>query len=157
PTYSWNLFHTHQLGERDRYLAGMYSLFVGGLSRQTFISCETRGGITENVFTNPLAVDLVRLAVIDDELKPDSLHLRRLAPLAWFSDKEETRCEQMATDFGPVTLKWQLEGAGKTLRVDYAPRFRVAPKSVVLHIPPLASLSRLTINGDSRAAKAGDA
>jgi hypothetical protein len=134
----------------------MYSLLAGGLSRQTFISCETRGGITENVFTNPLAVDLVRLAVVDDEVEPDALHLLRLAPLAWFTDKEETRFENMPTDFGPVTLKWQLEGAGKTLRVDYAPRFRVTPKSVILHVPPLRGLTQVTINGQPHPAKAGD-
>jgi hypothetical protein len=157
PCYSWNVFHSHALGERERYLQCMYSLFAGALSRQTFISCETRGGITENVFTNPLAVDLVRLAVVDDELEPDvALHLLRFAPLAWFSDKEETRFENMPTDFGPLTLKWQLLDGGKALGVEYAARFRVAPKSIALHVPPLASLTQVTVNGESRVAKGGD-
>jgi hypothetical protein len=153
PTYSWNVFHSHQLGERDRYLQCLYSLFAGALSRQTFITCETRGGITENVFSSTLAVDLVRLAVVDDEIEPGKLHLLRLVPLAWVSEKEQTRFENMPTDFGPVTLKWQLADDGKTLKVDYAPKFRHKPQAVLLHVPPVAGLQKVIVNGQERAAK----
>jgi len=56
PCYSWNIFHTHQLGDRHKFLEGMYSLFAGGMSRQTFISCESRGGVTGNVFVDPVTL-----------------------------------------------------------------------------------------------------
>jgi hypothetical protein len=94
--------------------------------------------------------------VIDDEIEPESLHLLRLAPLAWFAEKEQTRFENMPTDFGPVTLKWQLADGGKTLRIDYTPKFRRPPKAVVLHVATLAGLQKVTINGQERAAKPGE-
>ena len=28
PCYSWNIFHSWQLGDRERFLEGMYSLFA---------------------------------------------------------------------------------------------------------------------------------
>jgi hypothetical protein len=156
PTYSWNVFHSHQLGDRQRYLECLYSLFTGALSRQTHIACETRGGITENVFSNTLAVDLVRLAVVDDEIEPGTLHLMRLTPLVWVSANEQTRFENMPTDFGPVTLKWQLTDEGRKLRIFYAPKFRRPPQAVLLHVPPVAGLQKVNINGRERAAKPGE-
>jgi hypothetical protein len=155
PCYSWNVFHSHQLGERRRYLACMYSVFCGALSRQTFVSCETRHGITENVFSSALAIHLARLAVIDDELEPDALHLLRLAPLAWFSEHEETRFENMPTDFGPVTLKWKLGDGGRTLRIAYDAKFRQKPNRVLLHVPPLAGLQMVILNDNRRPATPG--
>ena len=56
------VFHSWQLGDRARFLEGMYSLFAGAMSRQTRISCETRGGITGNVFASSLAIYLTRPA-----------------------------------------------------------------------------------------------
>ena len=38
PCYSWNVFHAHRLGDRAKYLEGMYSVLAGGVSKQTFIS-----------------------------------------------------------------------------------------------------------------------
>ncbi len=35
PCHSWNLLQWHRLGERAKYLEGMYSLFAGALSRKT--------------------------------------------------------------------------------------------------------------------------
>jgi hypothetical protein len=156
PCYSWNVFHSHQLGDRERYLEGMYSLFTGALSRQTHVSCETRGGITENVFATTLAVDLARLAVVDDEIEPGTLHLMRLTPLAWISAAEQTRFENMPTEFGPVTLKWKLSADGRSLAVDYAPKFRRPPRAVLLHVPPAEGLEKVLVNGVKHPAKGGD-
>jgi hypothetical protein len=151
PCYSWNVYHNHQLGDRQRFLEGMYSLFTGALSRQTHVSCETRGGITENVFASTTAVDLARLSTIDDVLEPDNLHLMRLTPLAWLSGAEQTRFENMPTEFGPVTIKWRLADEGQTLKVEYAPQFRRTPKSVMLHVPPLPGLKSVTVNAKAHA------
>jgi hypothetical protein len=156
PCYSWNVFHSHQLGDRQRFLEGMYSLFCGALSRQTHVSCETRGGITDNVFASTLAVTLARLSVIDDEVEPGQLHLLRLAPLAWVTEKEQTRFENVPTEFGPVTLKWQLADGGKTLRVSYEPNFRRKPDAVTLHVPPSPGLEKVIVNGQERSAKPED-
>lgn len=46
PCYSWNIFISHALGDRLKFLEGVYSLFAGSISRQTYTMCETRGGIT---------------------------------------------------------------------------------------------------------------
>ncbi|WP_428939073.1 hypothetical protein [Fontivita pretiosa] len=155
PCASWNAFHSHQLGDRQRYLECMYSLFTGAISRQTFVSCETIGGITENVFSATLAVELARLAVVDDEVEPGTLHLLRLVPLAWCSATEQTRFENMPTEFGPVTLKWQLADGGRTLQVQYAPSFRRAPQAVLLHAPPVKGLEKIVINGREHRAQQG--
>jgi hypothetical protein len=157
PCYSWNVFHSHQLADRQRYLEGMYSLFTGALSRQTHVSCETRGGITENVFANTLAVNLARLAVVDDEVEPGTLHLMRLTPLAWVRTKEQTRFENMPTEFGQVTLKWELSRDGRTLNVDYVPRLRRVPATVYLHVPPLPQLRAVIVNGKTYEVKPGEA
>ena len=55
----------------------MYSLFAGASSRQTYTVCETRGGITGVTPCLP-GVWLARLAVIDDQIRDDELHLLRL-------------------------------------------------------------------------------
>ncbi|MEA2062796.1 MAG: hypothetical protein U9P14_03775, partial [Gemmatimonadota bacterium] len=155
PCYSWNIYHSWQLGDRYRFLEGMYSLLAGGLSRQTYISCETRHGIHGNIFASPLLADLVRLAVIDDEIAEDELHLLRLMPRAWLSTDFETRFENMPTEFGPVTIRFKLTGEGKALDVNYRPSFRHPPEKVVLHVPPVEGLSGVVINGRSTRAEPG--
>jgi len=155
PCYSWNVFHTHQLGDRRRFLEGMYSLLTGAISRQTFVSCETRDGITATVFANPLAIYLARLAVIDDELERGKLHLLRLVPRAWLSDSQQTVFQNMPTEFGPVTLKWMLRDAGRTLDLTCTARFRRRPDAIVLHVPPLPDLKKVVINNESVSARAG--
>ena len=147
PCYSWNVFHSWQLGDREKFLEGMYSLFAGGLSRKTFISCETRGGITGNVFAAPLAIYLARLAVIDDELVDGELHLLRMMPLAWLKSDQLAFFENMPTEFGPVTLTAKLSPDGKTLAVAFKPKFRQPPCRVVLHVPPVSGLRAVTVNG----------
>lgn len=53
PCYSWNVTHSWKLGDRQHYLEGMYSLFAGALSQQTYISCEHRTGMQGNLFALP--------------------------------------------------------------------------------------------------------
>ncbi len=145
--YSWNIPQAHQAGDRGRFLEGMYSLFTGALSRNTFISCETRGGITGNLFASPLAVYLARNAVVDDVVEPGSLHLLRLSPRAWLTSDRWTQFKNMATEFGPVDLIFRLSPDAKLLEVQYEHRFRINPKRVVLHIPPVEGLGRIEVNG----------
>jgi hypothetical protein len=156
PCYSWNVYHAHQTGDRDRYLEGMYSLFAGALSRHTSIGCEHRGGIGGTLFSVCLPIDLARLAVIDDQIKVDELHLLRLVPLAWLKSDVQTKFVQMPTEFGPVTLEFQLQQSAKQLRVSFESRFRRAPRQVILHVPPLDTLQEVTVNGKTFQAKAGD-
>jgi hypothetical protein len=146
PCYSWNAFHAHQHGDRQHFLETMYSLFAGAVSRQTFISCETRGGITGVVFSATLAAWLARLAVIDDQLADDQLHLLRLAPLAWISRQKETAFRKMPTAFGPVSLQFKMSDA-RTLAIQFSAKFRTPPAKIFLHIPPLGSLRRIIFNG----------
>ncbi len=146
PCYSWNIFHSWQAGDRYHFLEGMYSLFAGAMSRQTYSLCETRGGLTGVTPCTP-AVLLVRLAVIDDKIKDDELHLLRLAPLAWLSPTKEARFENMPTEFGPVTLRFKLARQGKELNVTFSDQFRSAPSKIVLHIPPVKGLTNVTLNG----------
>ena len=65
------------------------------MSRQTYTGCEARGGVTgcASVF---LAVYMMRLAVIDDEIKDNELHLLRLVPKVWLRSDRETIIRQHA-------------------------------------------------------------
>lgn len=147
PCYSWNVFHTWQLGDRERYLEGMYSLFTGIISRKTFTYAETRGGVT-GITPALLPVWLMRLAVIDDQLVDGELHLLRLLPLAWLSHERETVFDDMPTEYGPVSLRVRLSEDGTTLMVMFTPRFRQAPSKVMLHLPPVPGLRAVTVNGN---------
>jgi len=147
PCYSWNIFHSWQLGDRERFLEGMYSVFAGSVSRKTRISCEHRGGITGNVFSAPLGIYLARLAVIDDQLQPNELHLLRLMPLAWLPPSQPAVFQNIPTEFGPVTVETKLSADGRTLEVTYQPTFRGAAPKVWLHIPPVDGLTTLKVNG----------
>ncbi|MBN1394191.1 MAG: hypothetical protein JW959_04140, partial [Pirellulales bacterium] len=101
PCYSWNIFHSWRFGDRTKYLEGMYSLFAGGTSQQTYTVCESRGGITG--FTPLLPnVWLARLAAIDDQIAEDELHLLRLMPQAWLRTDKQARFEKVPTEFGVV-------------------------------------------------------
>lgn len=154
PCYSWNVFHAWQSGDRARFLEGMYSLFAGSLSRKTWISCETRGGITGNVFSAPLAIYLARLAMIDDQIKPGELHLLRLMPAAWTRPSARCKLEALPTEYGPVSLQTAVDSAGTTLTVQFKPQFRCKPARVILQVPP--EIKRVRINGQTgKANKAG--
>ena len=155
PCYSWNLFHSLQLGDRAKFIEGLYSLWAGSISRKTRVSCETRGGITGNAFTAPLAIYLSRLAVIDDELVENELHLLRLIPLAWLKPGATATFAKMPTEFGPVTLQTKVSADGRTLNVTFKPAFRkgASPARIVLHVPPITGLRQLLVNGKRRAGK----
>ncbi len=71
PCYSWNIHHAWQLGEREKFLEGMYSLFVGGMSQNTFVSSESRHGESGLTASFALAMHHARLSVIDDMIVPD--------------------------------------------------------------------------------------
>ena len=149
PCYSWNVFHSWQMGDRARFLEGMYSLFAGSMSRQTRISCETRGGITGTVFSAPLAIYMARLAVIDDRIREGELHLLRLMPLAWLKPGDVARFERVPTEYGPVSLVTRMSRDGRTLDVRYRAAFRAAPKRVLLHAPPSPGLRTVRVNGQA--------
>jgi hypothetical protein len=132
----------------------MYSLFAGSVSRQTQTACETRGGVT-GVIGSHLPVYLARLAVLDDQISENELHLLRLVPLAWLSSETGLILERMPTEFGPVDLRARLEDEGKTLKVSFEPAYRVSPDKVVLHIPPVEGLTRVVVNGEVRKPNTG--
>lgn len=147
PCYSWNIFHSWQLGDRRLFLEGMYSLFVGAMSQNTYISCEHRHGIQGNLFVAPMAAYLARLAVIDDQIASDELHLMRLCPQAWVSSAEETVFRNMPTEYGPIDLTFRLSEEGRRLDVHFTPRWRGKAPKVVLHPVPLPGLEAITVNG----------
>ncbi|MFB3902444.1 MAG: hypothetical protein ACE15E_03260 [Acidobacteriota bacterium] len=146
PCYSWNIFHSWQLGDRERYLEGMYSLLAGAYSRQTFSVCETRGGVMAATHWLPTIL-LARNAVIDDQISENELHLLRLVPLAWLTSEREARFENMPTEYGPVMLVAGLDPSGKVLKLNWTPKFRQAPASVILHVPPVPGLASVSVNG----------
>jgi hypothetical protein len=149
PCYSWNLFHSYQAGDREKFLEGIYSISAGAVSRQTFTVCETRGGITGLTPCLP-PFYLARLSVIDDQIEPGALHLLRLAPLAWLRTERECRFGNVPTEFGPVSVATRLSGNRRELQVSYSAKFRTAPKRVVLHVPPVEGLRTVTLNKKQR-------
>jgi len=156
PCYSWNVFHPWQTGDRDQFLTGMYSLLTGSMSRQTAIGCEHRGGVSGTLFSVPLPIELMRLSVIDDQLEPGRLHLLRLVPLAWLSAERPTTFARIPTEFGPVTVSWQLQDGGRRLALTVAPHFRHVPDRILLHIPPLVGLCEVELDSRVLAVRPGE-
>lgn len=149
PCFSWNLFHSWQRGQRSLFLEGLYSLFTGSMSRQTYIGGETRGGVYGVLFAHGTATFLARLSVIDDQIEDRSLHLLRLMPLAWLTSRQETHFERMPTEFGPISLRVRLSRDGRTLHVSLDTNFRFPPRRIFLHVPPLEGLRSVRLNGHS--------
>ncbi|SEE39358.1 hypothetical protein [Jiangella alba] len=153
PCYSWNLFHTWQLGDRDRFLEGMYGLISGAVSPDTYIASEHRNAMYGSLFVQPLITWTARHAVIDDSLVDDEIHLLRLCPLAWVSADHETTFERMPTLHGPVSLRFRLSEDGKSLTVgydgDWADR---GPRRTLLHPPALPGLKWVLVNRQRYAA-----
>ena len=147
PCYSYNCFHSWQLGDRARYLEAMYSILVGGVSGNTFISCEHRHGMQGLQATFALGFYLARLAVIDEQIEPGALHLLRFCPLAWLKTDRPARFLRMPTEFGPVDLTLQLSADGKTLDIAFSGEWRDRPAGIVLHVPPVPGLKRVRVNG----------
>jgi hypothetical protein len=156
PGYSWNVFHNHQSGDRKHYLEAMYSQYAGAISRQTKTVCESRGGVTGRITHADTPFYLARLAVVDDLIADNELHLLRICPLAWISSDRETKFEKMPTAYGPVSLRWRLSEDGKMLRLGYNHQFHQAPRKVILHIPPVGGLNEVVINGKSRRVAPGE-
>lgn len=147
PCFSWNLFHCWQRGQRAPFLEGLYSVFAGSMSRQTYVGGETRGGVYGVLFGHGLATYLARLSVIDDQVEERALHLLRLAPRAWLLPGRWTRFDRMPTELGPVTLHFRVARDGKTLEVRLRAAFRFLPRKVVLHVPPLEGVRAVRLNG----------
>jgi hypothetical protein len=147
--YSWNIFHSWQLGDRSRYLEGMYGLLTGGISDQTYIASEHRHGMYGNLCATGLITWLLRHAVIDDSLAEDELHLLRMCPLAWLSETEDSVFEHMPTLYGPVSLRFRLSGpeSSRELEVELDGSWRREPARIVVHAPPLPGLRGLVVNG----------
>ena len=150
PCYTWVFFHSWQLGDREKFLEGMYSLFAGASSQQTYTVCETRGGITAVTPCLP-GVWLARLAVVDDQIQEDELHLLRLMPLAWLRTDKEARFENIPTEYGVVSVKAGLSSDGRELNVTFAPNYRSVPSRTVLHVPPVKGLAAIRLNDQSLA------
>ena len=146
PCYSWNIVNSWKTGDRAHFIEGMYSLFSGAISPQTYINCEHRNAMYGNVFVAPLMTWALRQAVIDDQLAEGELHLLRLVPLAWISEKEETIFENMPTQFGPVNLRFKKSADGKTLDVSFTGNWREKPNKIFLHAPPVPGLIKVTVN-----------
>jgi len=145
--YSWIGYHSRQLNDRYRYMESMYSTFAGAISDQTFSGCESRGGMHALPCTAAAGFDLLRLAAVDDCLFENELHLLRMAPVSWFSDDYLTRFENMPTEYGPVTLKFQTSDGGSKLDISYSSKFHHKPKKTVLHFPKLDNLKEIRVNG----------
>jgi hypothetical protein len=147
PCYSWNIVNSWKTGDRARFLEGMYALFTGAISNQTFVNGEHRNAMYGNVFVAPLMTWCLRQSVVDDQLADDELHLLRLAPIAWVSSAEQTVFDNMPTEYGPVDLRWKLSADGRTLDVTFAGRWREKPAKVLFHAPPVPGLSSVIVNG----------
>jgi hypothetical protein len=145
PCYSWNVFYNWKLGDRQRFLEGMYSLIAGALSQNTYIACEHRHAVQGCV--GILGFYLAKLSVIDDQISDGDLHLMRLCPHAWITSKEETRFEKMPTEFGPVNLKFRRSADGKTLNVSFSAEWREKPRKIILHVPQMPGLEKTVVNG----------
>ena len=153
PCYSWNIFHAWKLGDRQKFLEGMYSVMVGAISQNTYISCEHRHAIQGTLFAFPLAFYLAKLSVIDDQLSHGDLHLLRLCPHAWITSQEDTRFENMPTEFGHVSIIFRRSGDGKTLNVSFKANWRNKPNKTVLHVPQMSGLETIVVNGKSYSGK----
>jgi hypothetical protein len=153
PCYSFNIDCSWSTGDRQHFLEGMYGLLAASLSSQTFSGVEHRHGICALVAPGALMFHAIRLAVIDDEIASDELHLLRLVPTAWLAADHQTRFEKMPTLFGPVTLRFQPSADNKELDVSFTADWTERPKRIVLHAPPVAGLKTVRINGVPHAAE----
>lgn len=136
PCYSWNVVHSWQLGDRPRFLEGMYSLLAGSLSPQTCIGGEHRHGMYGLVAPNALATWMIRHAIVDDEIVEGELHLLRLCPRAWIATDQETVFAKMPTWYGPVSIRFKGTRGGDGISVSVSGSWRNRPRRVVLHFPP---------------------
>ncbi len=151
PIYSWNIFHSWQLGNRAKFLEGLYSLAAGGISPQTYIPFEHRGGMSASLGTHATIFSLIRLAVVDDNLSETDLNLLRLCPMAWLSTDQDTVFDKMATVYGPVSLKFRRTGTTQ-LTLTWTAAWRSKPGRLLVHAPP--GFTSLVVNGTTYAVPA---
>lgn len=142
PCYSWNLFHSYALRDRQRFAMGLYGLFAAGACRQNFVSCETRDAVFGNCFTHGLALMLMRQAVIMEET--DTLHLLPMAPLAFFAGSG-LEWQHVPTWFGHLSIAARDEEG--VLHVRFDPPTRHSPARILLHLPPLEGMQKVIVNG----------
>jgi len=152
PCYSWNIFHSWQLADRPRFLEGLYSLFLGSLSKQTYIAAEHRHGIQCTQCATYLAFNLARLSVIDDEIVENELHLLRLCPTAWLTSTSDSVFEKMPTLYGVVNLRFRLSDDKKTLSIVFSGDWREKPSKIIVHTPALG-LEHVIVNGKRQPAR----
>ncbi|MCC7496196.1 MAG: hypothetical protein IT160_01385 [Bryobacterales bacterium] len=149
PCYSWNIIHSWRLGDRTRFLEGIYSLLAGSLSQQTYIAAEHRHGIQSTQCATYLAFSMARLSVIDDELDSNELHLLRLCPITWLTDKEAV-FEKMPTAFGVINLRFKYSAGSNSIELSFKPEWREKPRRVIVHAPPVNNLPAVVVNGTVR-------
>ncbi len=147
PCYSWNIFHSWQLGDRRYFLEGLYSLLAGSLSKQTYSACEHRHGIQSIQCSAYLAFYCARLSVIDDEIVPGELHLLRLCPQAWITSEEQSVFENMPTLHGTVNLRFRLSRDKQSLDVEFDAKWHDGAPKVIVHAPTIRELTHIAING----------
>ena len=152
PCFSWNIWHTLQLGDRERFTMGLYGLLAGGASQTTFVSCETREGTFGNTFSTMVFIPLMVASTIEEQ--GDTLHLMRMTPIAFLRDGG-IDWREVATSFGPVSIKAELDDDGRRMNVRWQGPQRIRPERVVLHIPPIAGLESVQINGKPSIINAG--
>jgi hypothetical protein len=151
PCYSWNLSHGWQSGDRARFFEGLYSLSVAGLSPQTYISNEHRHGMQGQLSSSALLTWHLLKTVVDDALDPGAVHLLRLCPLPWLRADSETVFDRIATEHGPVSLRFRLANGGRRLDVSFAATWHwPSPPRVLLHVPPLPGLRTVRVDGRER-------
>ncbi len=154
PDHIASIQDAHQLGDRQRFFEGMYSMLTGAHSQQTYIASETRGGVAG--IAGHVGIYAVRLCVVDDLAEPETLHLLRLVPKAWLKPDRQTKFENVPTVFGPVTVRFGLHDGGKTLAVEYTAKFHHPPRQARLHVSPSAGITRVIVNGRALDAQPGD-
>ena len=145
PCYSWVFFHSWQLGDRASFSKGCTRCLRGRLRGKRTRFVKPAAGSPGSLPACPTS-RLLRLAVIDDQIREDELHLLRLVPLAWLRSDKEARFENVPTEFGPVSLTARLSPDGKELWVTFGARFRTAPKWFVFHVPPIKGLEAIRLN-----------
>lgn len=150
PIYSFNLFHTLELGERRLFSMGLYGQFAGGHCRGSFVGCETREGLFGVMNTLPLLA--TRQALIQES--GDELHLLRMAPLAFFRG-EGFGWEQATTEFGPLSISGRWDETQRSLTLDYKAPVRRRPARTFLHLPPFSDVAVVTLNGRVLSEKRG--
>jgi hypothetical protein len=116
------------------------------MSRQTWVSSETRGGQSGLWGSFGVAFDLTRRAMVDDQFAAGELHLLRLMPRAWLSNRRETVFDNVPTEFGVVNLRLRQTPDRGSLQVAFHPRFREIPRKIVLHVPPVDAVDRIVVN-----------